>query len=292
VEQVLTLAPGPMGFRPVRPAELPLGALVLGRPVEEVVALLPRLFNLCRMAQGMAARLSLGLPAGQGMDALVAEVLRDHLIRLSVILPPLLGLPARAPAGNPLDLLFGSVRGLPVDLLGLRRWMEAGEGSAPLVSAIYRAFAPGEAAVDLPYVCPATALRVVAVENSAAGRQATHPLLRSVAARHGRGPLWRVLGMLADAEAALAGRLPPPVVDRGVARVPAARGTYALMLGQIGGLVSRIERVTPTDHLLAPGGALETALAALPVAKRHLAPVVAALHDPCMAVKVEGMRHA
>lgn len=292
MEQVLTLAPAPTGFRPVRPAELPLGALVLGRPVDEVAALLPRLFNLCRMAQGMAARLSLGLPAGQGTEALVAEVLRDHLIRLSVTLPPLLGLPARAPAGDPLDLLFGPVRGLPVDLVGLRHWMQAGQGAAPLVTAISRAFVPGEASVDLPYVCPATALRVVAVENSAAGRQASHPLLRSVAARHGRGPLWRVLGMLADAEAALAGRLPPPVVERGVARVPAARGTYALMLGQVGGLVTRIERVTPTDHLLAPGGALETALAALPVAKRHLAPVVAALHDPCMAVKVEGMRHA
>lgn len=292
MEQVLTLAPGPTGFRPVRPAELPLGALVLGRPVAEVADLLPRLFNLCRMAQGIAARMALGLPHDEDRPALTAEILRDHLIRLSVTLPPLLGLPARAPAGDPLDILFGPVRGLPVDLVGLRRWLDAGEGTAPLVAAIALAFAPGDAAVDLPYVCPATALHVTAVENSAAGRQASHPLLRSVAARHGRGPLWRVLGMLADAEAAVAGRLPPPVADRGIARVPAARGTYALMLRQAGGLVTSIERVTPTDHLLAPGGALGRALAALPVAKRHLAPLVAALHDPCMAVKVEEARHA
>ena len=150
MEQVLTLVPGPSGFRPVRPADLPLGALILGRPVDEVAALLPRLFNLCRIAQGIAARMALGLPQRDDGTALTAEILRDHLIRLCVTLPPLLGLPARAPAGDPLDILFGPLRGLPVDLAGLRRWLDAGDGTAPLVTAISRAFAPGEAAVDLP----------------------------------------------------------------------------------------------------------------------------------------------
>lgn len=290
--QVLTLSPATDGYRVIRPAELPLGALVLGHPVGEVARMLPRLFNLCRVAQETAVRLSLGLQMETGPTALADEVLRDHLLRLAVILPPLLGLPARGIAGDPLLVLFGPARGLPVDLIGLRTWLAADQGVTAVVSAVAKAFGPGEAAVDLPYVDAATALSVVAVENSAAGRQATHPLLRSVAARQGRGPLWRILGMLADAEAAVAGRLPAPTIADGMARVAAARGSYALRLGQVGGMVTRIDRVTPTDHLLAPGGALECALAALPVAKRHLAPVVAALHDPCMAVKVEGMRHA
>lgn len=290
--QVLTLSPATEGYRVIRPVEMPLGALILGRPVEEVVALLPRLFNLCRVAQGTAAQLSLGLSGGPDAAALAGEVLRDHLLRLAVTLPPLMGLPVRGIAGDPLAVLFGPGRGLSVDLMGLRVWMAAGEGAASLVAAVAREFAPGEAAVDLPFVEAATALSLVPVENSAAARQAGHPLLRAVAARQGRGPLWRVLGMLADAEAAVAGRLPAPWVAGGVARVAAARGTYALRLCQAGGMVTRIDRVTPTDHLLVPGGALERALSALPVAKRHLAPVVAALHDPCMAVKVEGMRHA
>lgn len=290
--QVLTLSPETEGYRVIRPAELPLGALVLGRPVAEVAALLPRLFNLCREAQGLAARLSLGLAVGGETAALADEVLRDHLLRLAVTLPPLMGLPVRGIAGDPLVVLFGPGRGLPVDLGGLRSWVAAGAGAATLVDAVARSFASGEAVVDLPLLDADTALSLVAVENSAAGRQAGHPLLRAVAARQGRGPLWRVLGMLADAEAAVAGRLPAPVVSGGVARVAAARGSYALRLCQAGGMVTRIDRVTPTDHLLVPGGALERALAALPVAKRHLAPVVAALHDPCMAVKVEGMRHA
>ena len=207
-------------------------------------------------------------------------------------LPPLLGMDIRTPSGDPLHLLFGTVRGLPVDLGGLRLWLDAGEGAAPVVSAIARAFAPMEAAVNLPVVTQTTALSIVPVENSAAARQAQHPLLRSVATRHGRGPLWRVLGMLADAEAAVAGRLPPPSLAEGVARVPAARGSYALRITQSGGIVTGIDRVTPTDHLLAPDGALVRALAALPAKKRHLAPLVTALHDPCMAVRVEEARHA
>lgn len=292
MEQVLTLAPGPSGLRPLRPAELPLGALVLGRPAAEVAALLPRLFNLCRTAQSLAAQMALGLSERADMDSLKAEVLRDHLFRFCVTLPPLLGMATRNPSGDPLDLLFGSVRGLPVDLGGLRLWLDGGKGVAPIVSAIARAFGPLEAAVNLPVVTYATALSIVPVENSAAARQARHPLLRSVAMRHGQGPLWRVLGMLADAEAAVAGRLPPPSLTGGVARVPAARGCYALRITQSGGIVTGIDRVTPTDHLLAPDGALDRALAALPAKKRHLAPLVTALHDPCMAVRVEEARHA
>ena len=42
------------------------------------------------------------------------------------------------------------------------------------------------------------------LDSSAAGRQATHPLLCSVEASHGRGPLWRLCGLLADLQAALA----------------------------------------------------------------------------------------
>jgi hypothetical protein len=292
MEQALTLVADGPAVRAHRPAALPLGALVLGRPVAEVAALLPRLFNLCRVAQGMAARMTLGLAGEQDLPALRSEVLRDHLIRLSVTLPRLLDLPAQPVHGDPLDLLFGPTRGLPVDPGGLRLWLAAGQGAAPLVAAIAHRFAAGEAAVDLPLVTDATALQPVAVENSAAGRQAAHPLLRSVAARQGRGPLWRVLGMLADAEAALADRLPAPTLRQGVARVPAARGSYALRITQSGGMVTGIDRVTPTDHLLAPGGALDLALSRLPDAKRHLAPLVTALHDPCMAVTVREARHA
>lgn len=293
MEQVLTLAPDVTGWRLIRPAELPLGALLLGRPVAEVASTLPRLFNLCRVAQGMAARLALGLPDTGDADALRDEILRDHMLRLMVTLPPLAGLSPRAPTADQGLALFGPVRRLPDSPEALTAWLAAGQGMAPLVARIAMAFDAGEASArPLPVAGEGNALSRGAVENSAAARQIAHPLLRAVEARHGRGPLWRVLGMLADAEAALARRLPAPRLVAGVALVPAARGQYALALSQAGGLVSRIERVTPTDHATAPDGPLASALDALPRDMRHLAPLVVALHDPCMGVRIEEPRDA
>ncbi len=87
--------------------------------------------------------------------------------------------------------------------------------------------------------------------------------------------------------------MPPAVVvagvEAGVAAVQAARGAYALRLVQEGGVVTAIARRTPTDHQLAPGGPLERALAALPADGRALAPLVLALHDPCIPVTVTGL---
>lgn len=293
MDQTLTLAPDGTGWRVIRPADLPLGALLLGRPVAEVAATLPRLFSLCRVAQGMAARLSLGLPEPEGAQALAAEIIRDHTLRLMVTLPPLLGLSPRAPSNDPGLHLFGPARRLPDSPAALRSWLAAGQGAAPLVAALSATFAAGEAAsAPFPLVTPQNALSGATLENSAAARQSAHPLLRATETTHGRGPLWRLLGMLADAEAAIAHRLPAPVLLGDTAHVPAARGLYTLTLGQTAGLVTRITRVTPTDHATAPQGAMETALAALPMTKRALAPLVAALHDPCMGVTVRERRDA
>lgn len=268
----MTLAAATVAFGPGGPvlragAGLPVEAMVLGRPVGEAAELLPRLFNLCRVAQGMAARMSLGMAA---TGDLRAEVVRDHVLKLCVMLPRALGM---APLAIPPD---------PLALVGAAR---------PLAARIAGMFAPGEACCDvLPL--PPDPLAEGAFENSAAGRQAGLPALRAVEASHGRGPLWRFVGLVADLEAAVAGRLPAPVVADGVACVPAARGAYGLRLAQAGGIVTGITRRTPTDHMLAPGGALVQALARLPAAKRALAPLVIALHDPCIPVTVREVQDA
>lgn len=283
----MTLAAARIGFEtdgPVlRPGPgLPVEAMLLGKPVAEAADLLPRLFNLCRVAQGMAARLSLGLPA---TGDLRAEVIRDHLLKLCLLLPRSLGLAALPLPADPAPLL-GS-RGLPAD------GDPAGWDSplAPLARRIRASFAPGEACSDhlLP---PPGPLAEGAFENSAAGRQAGHPALKAVEATHGRGPLWRFFGLLADLEAALQGRLPAPTAAGGIACVPAARGAYGLRIAQAGGIVTGLVRRTPTDHLLAPGGALIRSLATLPVPKRALAPLVVALHDPCIPVTVDEAQDA
>lgn len=259
---------------------LAIGALLVGRPIAEAADLLPRVFNLCAAAQATAARLSLGLPAQGGIEA---EIVRDHVCKLCLSLPGALGM---APLPIPRDpaALLGRA-GLPDSLPGLAEWNSP---TAPLALAVARSFGPRIA------VCPALPqpdrpLEAGAFENSAAGRQAGRPLLRSVEASHGRGPLWRLLGLLADLEAALLGRLPEPQVEDGVASVAAARGVYALRLRHERGRITAVERRTPTDHILAPGGALLQSLRSLPASMSGLAAAVVALHDPCVPVTVRAM---
>ena len=74
--------------RPV-PA-LPVAALVVGRPVGEVEALLPRLFNLCSGAQKAAFSAALGGHASVAESR--ADVLRDHLLKFHATWPSLLGI--------------------------------------------------------------------------------------------------------------------------------------------------------------------------------------------------------
>lgn len=272
--------------------------------MSEVADLLPRLFNLCRMAQGLAAKLSLGLPASG--DA-TAEIIRDHALKLCVTLPQAFGLPplplpdlsGEAPH-HPLCASLplpggGSGRGSPAILLGPQGLSpDPDDIAGPLPSlfqSVARTFPPGTATCEtLPE--PTTPLAEGAFENSAAGRQSHYTTLRRIERTHGRSPLWRLAGLMADLDAALSNRLPPPTVSQGTATVPAARGTYAMRLTHANGLVIGLTRRTPTDHLLAPGGALFQSLASLPPALHHLAPQVVALHDPCVPVTIREAQHA
>ncbi len=231
---------------------LPVETLLLGRPAGEVAALLPRLFNLCPMAQGLAARMALGMDTA-GFDT-GAEILRDHAVKLCVTLPRAFGLPViampvvTAPRLEQARGLLGA-GGLPLTMAGLERWQAPLAGLARHLQA---SFAEGVAVTAV--LPPAPPLAEGAFENSAAGRQEDHPLLQAVQARFGRGPLWRALGLMADLEAAVTGHLPAPRLRGGVAVVPAARGAYALRLTTAGGMLTGFARRTPTDHLLAPGG--------------------------------------
>jgi hypothetical protein len=254
--------------------------MVVGMPVDEAIALLPRIFNLCPMAQGTAARLSLGWPAA-GDPA--EEVIRDHAVRLAVTLPLACGLPPGPPPGD--AAVFLGPRGLPAGLDALTDWASP---AAALLGRVADRFPRGIATCDALPPPPPDPLAPGAWENSAAGRQAHHPLLRAAEARFGRGPLWRLLGLLADLEAAMQGSLPPPRrLPDGTAIVTAARGAYALRLTVDAGRIATLARRTPTDHLLARGGALEQALCRLPAGRRQLAPLVIALHDPCSPVVLQ-----
>ena len=270
-------------------APLPVEKLLIGRPVAEAAALMPRLFNLCRAAQSAAAHLALGLPVPEDADRLRAEVLRDHLIKLFLTWPKLLGQPPRPfPApGTTATALFGPAETFPDSAGAFDRWLASGAGCAPLLTAIREAFAPGEAVADLPDTTPATAMTLSPQENSTALRHPGHPVLDQIADTYGRGPLWRATARLIDAGACLAGTLPAPwLTPDGTALTPAARGKYAVRARADQGRVAAFARVTPTDHLLTPGGMLQASLATLPAAKAALAPLVLDILDPCVPVSL------
>lgn len=277
------------GWRILRHPGPNLAAALLGRPVEEVTMLLPRIFNLCRMAQSSAARLSLGL--SDAPEDTAPEVIQDHLAQIFVILRRAFALgPIAPPTAVSLADLFGPAQSLPRDPAGLAAWLTTVTPLTELIRAVQTSFPAGLG--KTPVLLFPGSGAAGAYENSAAGRQSNHPLLHAIESNQGRSPLWRAMGLLADLEAALLGRLPPARLTGGAAIVQAARGSYALRLTHDQGRVTALHRVTPTDHQLAPGGALERALQTLPPAQPDLAARLVALFDPCIPVRLAEVHHA
>lgn len=282
-----SLVAGLDGWRIDRQPGPDLAAYLRGRPVAEVASLLPRLFNLCRIAQGSAAHLALGLPI-TGEDP-TADVIRDHMARLYVTLRRAFGLaPLVPPPATP--ALFGPSGQVPRDLAGLQGWLSQDTPLANLGQAVRTAF---PAALGVTLVLPDPAPSLGAMENSPAGRQVLHPLMQAVAGSQGRSPLWRFVGVLIDLQAAMARALPAPqLFPDSTACVQAARGAYFLRISQQAGLVSGLTRITPTDHQLAPEGALELALRQIPAHRPDLAGRLLALFDPCIPVTIPEAHHA
>ena len=283
-------------IRAVAPDPLPVREMLLGKPVEEAAALLPRLFNLCRVAQATAFGLALDLPVPEGR-ALRQEIINDHVLRLAVLLPQRLDLPPVPVAGvDHAELpmvLFGRARFFD-DADEFRAFLDSGMGIAPVLSALAGAFAPVDAALaQLPELTDSNVFGITALENSAAARRADHPVLRGVEAEHGRGPLWRVLGRVVDVQAVLDGDLPDArQVAPGQAVVPTARGLFALQAAQVDGVLTDLQRITPTDHMLAAGGMMDITLAALGQGTLDRARLVVDSLDPCVHVRLEEVGHA
>ncbi|WP_428523497.1 hypothetical protein [Roseibium sp.] len=280
--------------RPTAP--LPVASLVIGKPVEEAAELLPRLFNLCRTAQDIAARMAFGLPLTETpKEDLTREILRDHLLKFCVTWPGFFGgRPQPIPQISGSDTavvraaLFGPLGSLPEEPGDFAMFLASGSPITQVLHEIRTDFGPGEAcAADLTAATRQNVFGAAALENSVAARQAHRPVMRHIEEEFGRGPLWRATARLYDAQDCLTGRLQDvAIVAPGRAVVPAARGLYAISAEIEDGHVKNFRRITPTDHLLAPGGVLDQSLANLPREKADLAGLVLDILDPCMPVSL------
>lgn len=272
----------------------PIEDYLIGRPVEEVVEIVPRIFNLCRMAQEVAVKLAFGVALPENWRAdLQADILREHHFRLGLLLPGRLGLhPLTMPRGGETAdswwTTFVGMSGFPDEAERFERYLTGLPPASALLRAIDRCFATGDACHHglVPTAIETANTRTVQ-DNTVAARNADHPVMRHISQTRGLGPLWQVVGRILDVEKTANDRLPAPVCSDGTVFVPAARGVYMVQASQSAGRVTGFTRVTPTDHLLAQGGVLEQALANLPNHKAHHAPLVIDILDPCQPVAIK-----
>ncbi|MDJ1015222.1 MAG: hydrogenase expression/formation protein HupK [Paracoccaceae bacterium] len=282
-----------------RAPTLPIDKLVVGTSTDAVAELLPRLFNLCRAAQSAAVDTALGRPISNA--GIKKEILRDHLLKFHATWPGFFGsppipLPANwADGGRSLGFaVFGETGRAPKSCEAFDAFLRSDALAGHTLSLIADCFQPGEAVANgLPMVAPETIFANGLVENSVGSRHADHPVMRAIDEDFGRGPLWRAAARLYDIEMVIDMRLPEIVQpEPGSAVVPATRGAYGVRVKVCDDIVTDFERVTPTDHLLADGGAMDRTSATLPADKAGLHPLVLDILDPCSPVRLKEVGHA
>ena len=286
-------------LRAQRAPGLPVSRLVVGRSVDEVSLLLPRLFNLCRAAQSAAVDAALGRQVSTA--EIGREILRDHLIKFHVTWPAFFGHP---PCPLPDDwadggkavrqTVFGPAGHAPASAADFFDFLNSDMGYAPVLRKIDGCFDGGEAtAEDIAAVTADTIWSGTVVDNSVAVRASQHPVMQAIAGSHGRGPFWRASARLFDIASILDDDMAPILqAASGEAIVIAARGSYAVRIARDGDTVTGFDRITPTDHLLAENGVLDRSLATLPAHKAGLGPLLLDILDPCSPVRLREVEHA
>jgi len=284
---------GAVGVELERPSAV---AILRGRPADQAVHMLPLLYSICGAAQGVAAALALRAARGEVVaTGVVAEVLaeaqREHLWRLLLDWPKVLGLPGQ-------EALFVAARRRlqpGADNAGL--FVSLSEPCARIEEALRVQASPVAQVQRLP---PLTAQQ--ALENwprldagfaasptyrglpAETGALARHPELDSVAPL-----LARVKARMADLqEGAGLGRCSAVNVAPGVGRaaVETARGLLLHEIVLDGERIADYVIVAPSEWNFHPAGALkswlEGAEAATPAEMHGTAARAVLALDPCV----------
>jgi len=274
---------------------------MVGRSADEAQRLLPLLYSICGVAQGAAVRLAIaaarGEPAAPAVDAdVLAEARREHLWRLLLDWPALLGLPREE------ALLVEAVRHLKRG--GFEAWRDAAL-RAPLARLGAALDACAEAPVPtrlLPVMSAAQSLAVwprldagFAAAPHFEGRAAeTGALARRAPAVGAASSAERVRARIAEVfEDSSLGCASAATVAPGVGRavVETARGTLMHEVALDGGCVVACVVVAPTEWNFHPGGGLAAMLAGLAPAAaadlRAAAERAVLAFDPCVRCDIE-----
>lgn len=294
--------------------------ILVGQAAERVVELVPRLFSLCGQAQGVAARLASCAARGEVPDAaalledgrrVALEAIGEHLWRLLLDWPPVLGLPARK--GEFLSwrkrlLAVTDQGGAAVLGVELGRWLaaegrlhiEPGVGGVPGPLLPMLPAAPwAQQPIDEAFAVQPTFAGQPA-ETGALARCADRPDVAGLRTA-GQGVAARLTARYADLRFLAAALIEPsllagwldaaPVAENvGLARVETARGMLLHLTqvkdSRVGGYVI----VAPTEWNFHPQGAFVREITGTPVSSHADAEAaarrLALALDPCVAYDV------
>lgn len=286
------------------------GRVMLGKTPDEAVRLVGLVHNLCAHAHRAACRAATGLSVPEdAAGEVMLEILREHLVILCRSAPPLLGLApmslpvafsrlgaAFAPGGaSLLDTLFRALLGAAPGA----NFSPSTVLSAPLIGPLFQTLAEQEKALglharDFALPCDPTFFARVARAPDFAMPADAGPLSE------------RLMGRIYEVHRILTGQdaqdYAPRVLQPGVARVAAARGTLVHRAQLEGGVIAAYAIETPTDLMLsdaAPLACFLEGLARAPGADEALIRLALLAFDPCVPFEIEvraradgGLAHA
>lgn len=274
-----------------------------GKTPSEALRLVALVHNLCAEAHRAACALACGLPASpDAARAVMAEIIREHLVVLCRTAPPLLGMEAvalplafsrlgaaLAPGGEALrDLLaralFGFAPGASFSFDAVMK----GSVLAPFFAALAaREKALGLFARDVALPADPTFFARVERDNGFETPADCGPLSERLLGR-----LYEV-HLLLSADAATLGAYAPRLVQPQVAQVAAARGTLTHRATLEDGRIAAYAIETPTAAMLDACGPLAAFLEALAQpagADEALIKLGLCAFDPCLPFEVSVAR--
>lgn len=294
--------------------------ILIGQPVERAVELVPRLFSLCGQAQGVAARLAWCAARGEAPAAasllaagrqVALEAIGEHLWRLLLDWPPMLGLPARkAEFLVWRKRLLAAGDAFEAAALGaaLRDWLSAEQAlsfasGTPLKPGALLPMLTAEAwarqGVDEAFAAQPTCAGLPAETGALARQLADVEVARLLGA--GQGGAARLAARYADLRFLAAALVEPQRLagwldaapageNAGLARVETARGLLLHLIQVKDGRVERYVIVAPTEWNFHPQGAFVREITGCPASTRDEAELaarrLALALDPCVAYEI------
>ena len=274
-----------------------VAAALRGLPAAKALALVPMLYSLCGKAQGRAARLALAAARGEAvaeyLDPEVAkEVAGEHLWRLLMDWPPLLGLPSQ-------ESLFVAGRRRLADG-DFPSWVETNLVSfaETLLAGLDTLAEPADGGCFLPRLDAAASLSCwprlsgdFAAAPTYGGRaMETGALARQATTVSGRPIRDRLHARIDELRRGGVGRVSAAPVAAGVGRalVETARGLLMHEIVLDGEAIADYRIVAPTEWNFHPAGTLAVWLSGMETAAAvALAPRAVLALDPCVPWTLE-----